>query len=244
MKKIILGLYSILLVACAEFVAPNDRIEKTIRFHKILVTDYGLVVAHHSNKNLPTGVDWLDVAGEITITKDQITIDNLAEDVLDYTGFQTIKVQKVRVRNKQNTTIIYDYLAEQCEVSISIKNGYISDIQYKFNSGSISFMNIVEIHHFCCVNCGYSDSCVGHRWEDGTPLAKFTSFACKDCKRLCDNSYLKGVPDIIALQEKGEAKWIYSPTEPFCMWCGSKNVEEWSEDNPVCPKCGGVMKKL
>ena len=129
MKKIILGLYSILLVACAEFVAPNDRIEKTIRFHKILVTDYGLVVAHHSNKNLPTGVDWLDVAGEITITKDQITIDNLAEDVLDYTGFETIKVQKVRVRNKQNTTIIYDYLAEQCEVSISIKNGYISDIQ-------------------------------------------------------------------------------------------------------------------
>ena len=94
------------------------------------------------------------------------------------------------MRNKQNTTI-YDYLTEQCEVSISIKNGHISGIQYKFNSGLISFMNIVEIHHFCCVNCGYTDSCVGHRWEDGTPLAKFTSFACKDCKRLCDNSYLK-----------------------------------------------------
>ena len=38
--------------------------------------------------------------------------------------------------------------------------------------------------------------------------------------------------------------WEYVPDEPFCMWCGSKNVEEWSEDNPVCPKCGGVMQKL
>ena len=102
----------------------------------------------------------------------------------------------------------------------------------------------MAVLRFYCLACGYTDCCVGHRWEDGTPLAKFTSFACKDCKRLCDNSYLKGVPDIIALQEKGEAKWIYSPTEPFCMWCGSKNVEEWSENNPVCPKCGGVMQKF
>lgn len=38
--------------------------------------------------------------------------------------------------------------------------------------------------------------------------------------------------------------WEYISDEPFCMWCGSKNVEEWSEDNPVCPKCGGVMQKL
>lgn len=38
--------------------------------------------------------------------------------------------------------------------------------------------------------------------------------------------------------------WEYVPDEPYCMWCGSKNVEEWSEDNPVCPKCEGVMQKL
>ena len=95
---------------------------------------------------------------------------------------------------------------------------------------------------FYCLTCGYSDSCVGHRWEDGTPLAKFTSFACKDCKRLCDNSYLKGVPNILTTTWK--PTWEYVPDEPFCMWCGSKNVEEWSEDNPVCPKCGGVMQKL
>ena len=68
---------------------------------------------------------------------------------------------------------------------------------------------------FYCLTCGYSDSCVGHRWEDGTPLAKFTSFACKDCKRLCDNSYLKGVPDMSATMWK--PTWEYVPDEPFCM---------------------------
>ncbi len=97
---------------------------------------------------------------------------------------------------------------------------------------------------FFCLACGYSDSCVGHRWEDGTPLAKFTSFTCKDCKRLCDNSYLKGVPDMSTISTTWKPTWEYVPDEPFCMWCGSKNVEEWSEDNPVCPKCGGVMQKL
>lgn len=97
---------------------------------------------------------------------------------------------------------------------------------------------------FYCLTCGYSDSCVGHRWEDGTPLAKFTSFTCKDCKRLCDNSYLKGVPDMSTISTTWKPTWEYVPDEPFCMWCGSKNVEEWSEDNPVCPKCGGVMQKF
>ncbi len=93
---------------------------------------------------------------------------------------------------------------------------------------------------FYCHSCGYTGYCVGHRWEDGSPLAKFTSFACKDCKRLCDNSYLKGEPEII----KGMVKWHYSPAEPFCMWCGSKNIEEWSENNPICPQCGGIMQKI
>ena len=102
----------------------------------------------------------------------------------------------------------------------------------------------MAVLRFYCLACGYTDCCVGHRGEDETPLAKFTSFTCKDCKRLCDNRYLKGQPNTLIYASTGQIYWEYIPDEPFCMWCGSKNVEEWSEDNPVCPKCEGVMKKL
>ena len=59
-----------------------------------------------------------------------------------------------------------------------------------------------------------------------------------------DNPCSKGQPNTLIYASTGQIYWEYIPDEPFCMWCGSKNVEEWSEDNPVCPKCGGVMQKL
>lgn len=76
----------------------------------------------------------------------------------------------------------------------------------------------MAVLRFYCLACGYTDCCVGHRWEDETPLAKFTSFTCKDCKRLCDNRYLKGQPNTLIYASTGQIYWEYIPDEPFV--CG------------------------
>ena len=119
---------------------------------------------------------------------------------------------------------------------------------------------------FTCPNCNYAAQVAGKQYYELEWQFHIGTRVCKSCHRLFDNVVTKNVTqeELDAHtagyhREKNNDELDFSvdviynyalfvetidgkvKKNVICRWCGSKENEVWSKENPVCPKCNSHM---
>lgn len=111
-----------------------------------------------------------------------------------------------------------------------------------------------EYYTFRCTACDYYAQVQGELYFDESSLSFMQTKACRICNVLFDDLIEIDDPQFARAFQKEWRDGIIKVASKMkmalegqctgCLRCGNQSDEIWIKDNPVCPKCNGVMRIL